>query len=37
MPKREYMDWADYKAHIDRLDIFSWQQRVRRSNLRNLV
>ncbi|MFH1849028.1 MAG: hypothetical protein ABH879_02470 [archaeon] len=33
--KRTFMDWNDYKKRIDLLDIFCWQQAVRREHLRN--
>lgn len=34
--KTKYMEWKDYKAKIDFLDIFWWQQSVRRKNIKNL-
>ena len=30
------MDWEDYKAKIDFLDDFYWQQSVRKESIRNL-
>ena len=32
----KYMKWDDYKAKIDFLDFFWWQQSVRRRNIKNL-
>ena len=34
--KTNYMEWDDYKKKIDFLDVFWWQQGVRRRNLKNL-
>ena len=33
--KRSYMNWEDYKARIDFLDDFYWQQGVRKQSIRN--
>ncbi len=32
--KTEFMDWKDYKNKIDTLEVFWWQQSVRRQNLK---
>lgn len=32
--KIQFQDWDKYKAKIDFLDVFHWQQSVRRENLR---
>ena len=34
--KRKYLEWEDYKTKIDFLDIFHWQQSVRKENIKNL-
>jgi len=34
--KKKYLNWEDYKARIDFLDIHYWQQKVRKENIRNL-
>ncbi len=34
--KRTYMEWDDYKNHIEFLDMFHFQQSVRKSNVENL-
>jgi hypothetical protein len=34
--KTKYMEWDDYKKKIDFLDVFWWQQSVRKKNLKNL-
>ncbi|MBI1969232.1 hypothetical protein HYS48_00940 [Candidatus Woesearchaeota archaeon] len=31
----QYLDWQAYKARIDFLDLFYFQQRVRLENLKN--
>ena len=31
--KREFIEWEDYKKHIDMLDSFWWRQSVRRKNI----
>jgi len=33
--KRKYLSWDNYKDKIDFIDMFYWQQDVRRQNLRN--
>jgi len=32
--KANYMGWEEYKAKIDFLEMFLWQQSVRRANLK---
>jgi len=32
--KKEFMEWNDYKNRINQLEIFWWQQSVRKHNLR---
>jgi hypothetical protein len=34
--KTSYIEWNDYKKKIDILDLFWWQQSVRKRNLKNL-
>jgi hypothetical protein len=34
--KKEFMDWESYKNKVDLLDVFHWQQSVRRQSLRNI-
>jgi hypothetical protein len=34
--KRKFMDWEDYKAKIDFMEDFYWQQSVRKQSIRNL-
>jgi hypothetical protein len=34
--KRKYIDWDKYKAKVDFLDEFNWQQRIRKRNISNL-
>ncbi|MBN2457655.1 hypothetical protein JXB31_00820 [Candidatus Woesearchaeota archaeon] len=34
--KTEYLDWETYKRQVDLLNIFSWQQHVRRKSLSNI-
>ncbi len=33
--RKDYMNWKDFKAKIDFLDTFLWQQAVRRESIRN--
>ncbi len=35
--KNQYIDWNDYKSHIDFMDVFLWQQSVRRANLKRIT
>ncbi len=30
--EQPYLEWQDYKKRIDFLDVFHWQQRVRKRN-----
>jgi len=32
--KTKFLDWNEYKNKIDFLDIFKWQQSVRKQNVR---
>jgi len=34
--RKKYMEWKEYKSNIDFLDIYNWQQKVRRDNIKNL-
>jgi hypothetical protein len=34
--KRNFVDWEDYKAKIDFIGDFYWQQSVRKQSIRNL-
>ncbi len=34
--RKEFMVWEEYKAKIDFLQLFLWQQRIRKDNLKNL-
>lgn len=34
--KRNFLEWKDYKEKVDFLDIFYWQQKVRKENIKNL-
>lgn len=31
-----YMNWEPYKKKIDSMDIFYWQQSVRKQNIKNI-
>lgn len=31
--KRRYLDWEDYKHKVDFLEVFMWQQSVRKQNM----
>jgi len=33
--KTKYMDWDSYERLISAVELFAWQQKVRRSNLRH--
>ena len=33
--KPKYMGWDSYKAKVDFVDMFYWQQDVRKENLKN--
>jgi len=35
--KKNYLEWKEYKSHIDFIDIFFWQQSVRRANLKHIT
>ncbi len=34
--RRKYLDWENYKARIDFLDVFYFQQATRKESIRNL-
>ncbi len=31
---KRYMEWGEYKRKVDFIDLFYWQQSVRKENLR---
>lgn len=33
--RTDYMEWKDYKERVDFIDLFLWQQAVRRESIRN--
>jgi len=33
--RQEYVNWDDYKAKMNFIDEFNWQQSVRKENIRN--
>ncbi len=35
--KREYLEWAEYSAKVRSIDIFYFQQKVRRQSIKNLA
>lgn len=35
--KKKYLDWKTYKNRIDFLDVFYWQQEVRKENLKGII
>jgi hypothetical protein len=37
LKKRNYVDWPDYKERIDFLELFHWQQAVRKENIKNIT
>jgi len=34
--RTSFMDWEDYHRKIRIIEVFAWQQQVRRQNIRNL-
>ncbi len=35
--KMEYMDWESYQRKVSFIEVFAWQQRIRRQSIRNLA
>ncbi len=34
--KNKYLDWNTYKNRVDFIDLFYWQQKVRRENIEKI-